>query len=257
VIAAGLAARLAAALPDEPRWLETRAMLRAASPWLAGGPTPAEGFVVRVLDGALSAISVVGAPAPEAIVRATDEATSMTPIIAQEDNAAHVQRCLGEGWRGERAILHRLGGAEAAGGASGAIDVRLLAPSDPIAHVPAGLRFELTHARARAPVAAAFMDGVPVSFCYPCWTSESLWDVSIDTLEPHRGRGLAQLAARFMIDHLRGEGREPVWGALESNAASRRLAGKLGFSPVGSLVVFSRGPWAFFTRGFEAGPPAA
>jgi RimJ/RimL family protein N-acetyltransferase len=74
-----------------------------------------------------------------------------------------------------------------------------------------------------------------------------LWDVSIDTLEEHRGRSLGAAAVRFMIEYMRGEGRDPVWGALESNRASLRLAAKLGFVPVDRIVVFSRGRWALLT----------
>lgn len=35
------------------------------------------------------------------------------------------------------------------------------------------------------------------------------------------------------------QGRMPVWGALESNTASARLAAKLGFNPVDTIIVFS------------------
>jgi hypothetical protein len=55
-----------------------------------------------------------------------------------------------------------------------------------------------------------------------------------------------------MIARMREDGREPVWGALASNVASLELARKLGFAPVDGIVVFSRGPWAFVTRGYQA-----
>ena len=128
--------------------------------------------------------------------------------------------------------------------------VRLVTPADPLDHLPPGLRHEMTHARLLGPVGAAFADGLPVSFCYPVWTTESLWDLSIDTLETHRRRSLAASAVAFMVDHMRREGREPVWGALASNTASLRLAAKLGFARVGEIVVFSKGQWAYLTAGF-------
>jgi hypothetical protein len=34
--------------------------------------------------------------------------------------------------------------------------------------------------------------------------------------------------------------REPVWGAVASNAASTGLAGKLGFTPTDRMIVLSR-----------------
>ncbi len=89
-----------------------------------------------------------------------------------------------------------------------------------------------------------------MSFCYPVWTTERFWDVSIDTLEAHRGRSLGARAVSFMIDVMRQQGREPVWGALESNQPSLRLGAKLGFKPMGEIVVFSQGGWVFLSGGF-------
>jgi GNAT superfamily N-acetyltransferase len=132
------------------------------------------------------------------------------------------------------------------------VPLRLLRPDDPLDHLPSGLRFEIEHARAIAPVAVALADGRPVSFCYPCWVTETLWDVSIDTLDGYRRRGLAARAVGFMIARMRESGREPVWGAMESNVASLALARALAFVPVDEIVVFSRGPWAYFTRGYRA-----
>lgn len=103
-------------------------------------------------------------------------------------------------------------------------------------------------------MAARFVDGRPVSFCYPCWSTEALWDISIDTVEAYRRRGCAADAVRFMIHHMRASGRDPVWGAVESNAASLGLAAKLGFEPVDAIRVFSpQGSLSFFSGGFEAG----
>jgi hypothetical protein len=41
-----------------------------------------------------------------------------------------------------------------------------------------------------------------------------------------------------MIEHMSRHGKEPVWGALESNVPSRKLAASLGFEPVAELVLF-------------------
>src|SRR5262249_43512698 len=70
-----------------------------------------------------------------------------------------------------------------------AASIRLLTAGDALDHLPSGLRHEITHARFDFPTGAAFVGGLPVSFCYGCFTSESLWDVSIDTLEEYRRRG--------------------------------------------------------------------
>lgn len=258
-----LGRRLLAELPDEPRWLETRAMLLSGHARIIGGDSIATGFVVRLVHGALSVVAVVGQPAPAAIAQAVADVTEFTPVVAQTEDRAHVADALRSdrhsGWTGERAILHRLRVVD--GQDARRIekdqpdtvqppDVRLLTRDDLLAHLPAGLRHEIIHAREFAPIAAVFIDGVPVSFCYPAWITERLWDVSIDTLEAHRGQSLGARAVRFMIDLMAAHGREPVWGALESNAASLRLGAKLGFVPAGDLVVFSRGGWVFLSGGF-------
>jgi GNAT superfamily N-acetyltransferase len=250
-----LARDLAAALPDEPRWIEARAMLLSGQAEITGGGSVDGGFVVKILHGALSAIAVVGLPPGAAIVAATKGITSMTPVLAQTDNAAHVGQALagatGATWSGERMILHRLGSQPEAPAPTRELETRLLRRDDPLDHLPAGLRHEMTHARKMVPVAVVIADGVPASFCYPCWRTETLWDVSIDTLEQYRGRELGQRATAFMIELMRRDGREPIWGALESNTASLRLAAKLGFAPDGAIVCFSRGPWALMSGGFD------
>jgi RimJ/RimL family protein N-acetyltransferase len=93
--------------------------------------------------------------------------------------------------------------------------------------------------RRGTPTVAAFVGSVPVSFCYVASETEGLWDVSIDTLEEHRRQGHAARCAASLIRHMRHtSGKEPVWGALESNAASMGLAAKLSFVPVDRVFVF-------------------
>ena len=79
-----------------------------------------------------------------------------------------------------------------------------------------------------------------MSFCYPVWQTERWWDVSVDTIEGYRGQGLAVRAAAAMIAFMAARGKRPVWGALEDNAASLRVAAKLGFVPVDELLVLTR-----------------
>jgi len=247
---------LVSALPDTPGWVDVRGMLLSGHAEVTGGHSLDSDFVVRVRHGALSSVGVVGCPPAEAIARALDGVTDMTPLVAQIDNREHVQRSLDghrpERWSAEHAVVHELAPRRQPLAAVAPSDttVRLLALGDRLDHLPAGLRHEMTHARLLGPVGAAFVEKVPVSFCYPVWITESLWDVSIDTLEPYRRRSLAACAVAFMVDHMRRSGREPVWGALASNTPSLRLAAKLAFAPVGEIVVFSKGAWAYLTGGF-------
>jgi GNAT superfamily N-acetyltransferase len=234
-------------------------MLLSGRAAVSGGDSVDAGFVVRAMSGALAVVSVVGCPAHDVIAQAVQDATDMTPVIAQRDNAMHVGQALdvctpsstGHRWAPERAILHRVG-SDTPSAVTDDVAVRLLREDDPLDHLPSGLRFEIDQARRTAPVAVTMADARPVSFCYACWRTESLWDVSIDTVEGYRRRGLAARATRFMIALMRQEGREPIWGAMESNRASLELARKLGFTPVDEIIVFARGPWAYFTRGYEA-----
>jgi GNAT superfamily N-acetyltransferase len=254
-----LAASLANELPDTPRWIETRAMLRSGHAAVFGGASVADGFAMRMLHGAFSVVSVVGCPASRAIVSALEGVTPMTPLLAQADNADYVERTLIEdastadsrGWHRERVIIHAMTSVPALAPLEPGATIRLLTEADALDRLPAGLRFEIGHAVLAAPIAAAFVDGAAVSFCYPCWTTESLWDVSIDTIPQYRRRGLAPHVVHFMIAQQAKEGREPVWGAIESNGVSLRLAARLGFAPVDELYAFSRGPWAFLTNGYN------
>jgi predicted GNAT family acetyltransferase len=79
-----------------------------------------------------------------------------------------------------------------------------------------------------------------VAFCYAGATTESLWDVAIDTVEAHRRQGHAGRCAAFMIRRMRTFGKEPVWQSADDNPASWRLAAKLGFERVAELTWFRR-----------------
>ena len=120
--------------------------------------------------------------------------------------------------------------------------VRLLSPSviEAMDHAPADLKEELIYAVKRAPVAATFIGQLPVAFCYAGSQTESLWDISIDTLAEYRNRGYAALCVSFLTDYFLRKGLAPVWGAVESNVPSMRLAAKLGFIPVDRIAVFEQ-----------------
>jgi GNAT superfamily N-acetyltransferase len=241
------ALRLANSLRDIPRWIETRAMLLSGRAQVTGGATVEQGFVVKQCPGVTSAVAVVGRPPREAIVGALEDIAPPSPVLAQVEDAAWVQDALATvsnaatPWRGETFIVHALADPGRSVAVVGEPVVRMLQMDDGLGHLPPGLLHEMTHARLMGPVAVVFDDGVAASFCYPCWQTEGLWDVSIDTLDEHRGQSFAVAAVRLMIDHMRRAGRLPVWGAADSNRASLRLAARIGFVAVDRIVVFSRG----------------
>ena len=104
-------------------------------------------------------------------------------------------------------------------------------------NLPPILRGELRDASGYSPIASAFVDDRPVAFCYSGWETDRHWDVSIDTLEGYRRRGLATAAATCLIHHMAARGKTAVWGSVESNTASTELARKLGLAEVDRLLV--------------------
>jgi hypothetical protein len=104
-------------------------------------------------------------------------------------------------------------------------------------NLPPILRGELRDASTYSPIASAFVDERPVSFCYSGWETERHWDVSIDTLEGYRCRGLAASASTCLMQHMARRGKTAVWGAVDSNIPSTALARKLGLVEIDRLVV--------------------
>jgi GNAT superfamily N-acetyltransferase len=249
-------------VPDEPRWIDTRGMLlsgRASVVAPSAAPGTMPGAIVVVADSALA--SIIDRPEPHAIGNVVASLPGDVNVLAQMENADYVSRALPT-WKRHRAIIHVLRGAPAwqpTSDLNTRVFTRASAPR--FDHVPASLSRELLDAlngrtisrfvpgvvppvaartsHVTVPMAAAWADGRPVSFCYPVWQTETLWDVSIETLEPYRGHGLGASAARTLIRHMRRTGRAPVWGALDTNTASRALAARLGFVETAGIAVFT------------------
>ena len=139
----------------------------------------------------------------------------------------------------EQATLFHLSPADAAALPASLPDARLLREDEyqALDNLPPILRGELRDACAYSPIAGAFADERPVAFCYSGWESETHWDLSIDTLEGYRRRGLGAAACACLIRHYAASGKTAVWGAAESNEASAALARKLGFKEVDRLLV--------------------
>ena len=245
---------------DEPRWIDTRGMLLSGRARVYADLAHVEaGVIVAVPDSAL--VAVAGRPDPPLITRIVTELAGDVNVLAQMEDADHVARALPR-WRRSRAIIHVLPSVASWEPEHEANTRVFTAESAPqFDHVPDPVRRELLDAlRGRTvsrfvpgvlphadpiaghitvPMAAVWADGRPVSFCYPVWQTETLWDVSIETLEPYRRRGFAARAARTMIRYMRRGGRAPVWGALDTNVGSRTLAAKLGFVENAGIAVFT------------------
>ena len=200
---------------------------------------------------------VVGRPAEGAIRHAVVARSGEEGgvVVAQLGEVPLVTAAL-PGWEAARATLHLLDAAARLPRAP-AGSVRLLEPSDSLDGLPPDLRSELRIAARRSPIVTSLENGRPVSFCYAAARTETLWDVSIDTLEGFRRRGHAAWCVSYMVERMGKEGLRPVWGAEEWNRASLGLAERLGFSPVDELIVFrpAGAPWR--TSSTATGTPAS
>ena len=228
-------AALAALLPDLPRWVEIRSMLRSHDSTVLGvEPGDGPSFVVADSTGTSG---VVGRPGADIIRLAGGRSREV--LVAPED-AEWVGAALA-GWTAEPATLHVLPGRAPHGDDDRHARIITAAELASAPGLPADLRGDLLReVDDGTPLAAAFTDGRPVAFCYPSSMTERWWDVSIDTLEPFRRQGHAARAFHRCAGYMARAGRDPVWGSLVSNRASAGLAAKLGFAPTDTLIVFTR-----------------
>ncbi len=224
------------AIPDAPVWVETRGMLFGGAAVVGA----AEACVVVSKNGRL--LSALGMPPWAVVEEALRMARPGAELLVLPDVVEHMARLLGR--PGRPATIHSTDGKRLAQTAEPLSRTRLLAVSDDLTHVPAELRREIEEALGKVEVAAVMAGGRAVTFCYPGAITETLWDVSIDTLELHRRKGYATRAFLWMYRHLLAKRLMPVWGAFDDNKPSLRLARKLGFEPAGSLFVFEVSPLA-------------
>lgn len=226
---------LATRLPDIPRWVEARDLLltgRGEIHGLKDDPEPS----LLLRDPDADSLFVIGAPSLS-LLRDIAAQGVTGGIIATPEQAGEIAAAL-PGWTRSPIMLHLLSAPDmfppSDGGDVAFIDVGAL---DGIS-LPSDLRHELESGAESSPIAAAFVDGAPVSFCYAGAQTESLWDVAIDTLEPFRRQGCAALCAALMIRHMGAAGMQPVWASYENYPPSWQLARKLGFVAVDGLVQF-------------------
>ncbi len=219
---------LAQRLPDLPRWVEARALLLSGDgEVLAVQDDPALALVVW--DADTHTAFVIGRPSLAALPAILQNKAPVREVITAWEQAAWLAGAL-PGWARSRIIVHQLVEParlpEAPAGRVGFLDPARLSELT----LPADLREELESGAAGSRIAAAFVAGQPVSFCYAGAVTETLWDISIDTVPEHRRQGLAALCVAHMIRHMLAEGKRPVWQA--ARLASGR--GEPGFLAAGA-----------------------
>jgi GNAT superfamily N-acetyltransferase len=226
---------LAVRLPDIPRWIEARSMLLTGNCEILSEPTDEMACVVLNIERQL--IVVTGRPSASTILQAVGATGERALVICPLEEAGHVGAVLPNRILSP-AKLHLLVKQhlmpQVTSGAVRFVSKDELSGLD----LPNELKKELAIVAPHCTIAATIVDELPVSFCYVGWETETLWDVSIETLREHRGLGYAARAVSFLTDHMRQRGKSPVWGAEEFNIPSMRLAAKLGFRPVDSLALF-------------------
>lgn len=209
--------------PDIPRWVEARAAQ------LTGHALPIGDAISASED---DAVWIIGEPDDAHIREAV--ATSGGDVIAGMEHAERLAALL-PGWTRERIVVHSL--IDRGRLPDPGQDVHFLDPGTITSlDIDDELRDELTEGATDSQIAAMFVNDAPVAFSYAGAETETLWDISVDTVPDHRRRGYAGRCVARMIEHMAPL--EPVWQAVESNPASWRLAAKLGFEPVDELVLF-------------------
>jgi RimJ/RimL family protein N-acetyltransferase len=228
--------QLAVTLPDIPRWVETRSLLLSREGKIFGLDETVGKLSFIVCSARKKFISIVGYPSPTAVEQAVVHAGEGSEIIAAPESSNYITQIL-PNWRSQLAWLHTLTDPRKLPKVVSG-KVRLLSADEigSFKHLPPELQAELAIASDSCSIAATIADSVPVSFCYAVET-ETLWDISIDTLAEHRNRGYAALCVAYMVEYMHQKGKQPVWGAEEANLPSIKLAAKLGFIPVDRLIL--------------------
>ena len=239
-------------IPDEPLWVDLRGFLLSGRAEVVEGEGDGESAVVLFMDEPVA--FVIGSPGETEFARlGRSDAGGVVEVLAPIADAEHLADRF-PGWERDDAVLHRLAAGVALDGTapSGAgVEIALVMPEERERVESGNLPEELLHELIRAwnrgrPVACAFVDGRAVSFLTAAVETERHWDVVVETLDGFRRRGLAGACFGALHPWFSGQGKEPVWGAHGSNAASLALARRLGFVPCGRLAAFVSpdAPWA-------------
>ena len=211
------------AVPDIPRWVETRSMLLQEAVTVG---TPEGGLV---LGRGLDLAGVVGAPDDEILGKAMAMLQPDAELLVPPESIDHVMRSIPHA-RAELAVIHDAPPLLPMPD-DHAVEVRPVDEKD-LGWLSCDLAPEAEGARWAA---VKPVNGEVVAMCTAGPITETLWDVGIDTVEGHRRQGYARSCFLTLAEHL--SPLSPVWGALDDNQASLAMAASLGFSPIDELWV--------------------
>jgi GNAT superfamily N-acetyltransferase len=235
-------------VPDEPRWIDYRGLLLSGRFRVWAEEDAGSGFAARAVDERF--VAVWGEPGEAAVQAAIGRGRNIEDVLVAVGAGAERVAAALPGWEARRVFFHVLPGAPPAIEPPEGTDVAMLAPEAPpaapdLAGLPAALRSEVGGLLARVqPLVAARVPpgdaGRIVSVCSAALETETLWDVSIETVPGHRRRGLAAACFSALARWMAERGKRPVWGAHETNPPSLALAERLGFVRDSELLSFQR-----------------
>ncbi|PZS33576.1 MAG: hypothetical protein DLM58_07400 [Pseudonocardiales bacterium] len=222
---------LAAALPDEPRWIETRSLLHGDCILRVS----ADGQGAVALDKELESGTLIGRADPSLLGETLAEVAPNFELLVQVDALEQARQAL-PGWTVALVVVHRLPSRYA--GEPTRPGVRIAVPPEP--RWFEGLPEDFQYAATAHAAAVQLVDGAVVAVCAAGDVTETLWDVGIDTLKDHRRNGYAVACFHALATAMAAQGRQPVWCAYADYPPSIELAAKLGFRPVDQVIVLTR-----------------
>lgn len=239
--------QLARLVPDLPRWIDLRGLLLNGRCDVWCDSDPERGFVTASRDFPFAVL--YGRPDTELVSAAVSEAQECRgnepsagdwQLLAAPEERDYAGQAL-PGWRHTSIAMHGWTGSLRPPASFESIEIVLLRQGTrsvqlSLAHLPESSRRELSlDWVSRRPAVIASAGSSLVSICWAAFTTETLWDVAIETAEPFRRRGLAAACFLTLARHMGKRGLSPAWGAAEDNPASLQLAAKLGFAVDGYL----------------------
>jgi RimJ/RimL family protein N-acetyltransferase len=158
-----------------------------------------------------------------------------------------VEACPPE-WTIENAVMHRLpeewGDADyerlaretKPSAAYADVEVRRVESPEQVAHFPVMTGEWLNLMIASGTVWGVRRGGEVLAIAGADIETESLTELSVETLKEHRGHGLVGVASVALICDFWRRGKETLWVAHDQNAASLRAAAKLGYQPAAQVM---------------------
>lgn len=230
---------LAAALGDTPDTVQSTHILRRglANVYLAGDPARFEAVILQAIDWPEEPTGF--GTDPDLLWELLQEMEGWTCILVDSGCApalaAIMKAELGRRTRFLEDVAHLLT-APAPVIRNQAVrrltraDLELLQSAPP--ELRAGLWSGLRELLAEGIIACAVVAGQIVATALTAACSERHADIGVYTREEARGRGYATAAASLVARAVQEGGRTPVWSAGAHNAASLRVAQKVGFEEV-------------------------